>query len=189
MEKLDEFFTKPYQPRAIARDITGLIGQYCHGNEPDHHAPYLYAWAGAPWRTQQLIRSILGSMYGSDQAGLGLAGMDDRGENSAWYVMSAMGFYPVDPSRPEYILGSPLFDEAIIHLGNGKRFTITANNNSEKNCYIPLGHAEWRSVAAALVRSRRIGPRRRAGADHGRDPEPKAGGALLKRLPRPCPHE
>ena len=70
VKRLDEFFATPYQPRAIARDITGLIGQYCHGNEPDHHAPYLYAWGGAPWRTQELVRRILDSMYGSDQAGL-----------------------------------------------------------------------------------------------------------------------
>ena len=136
VHRLDEFFTTPYKPRAIARDITGLIGQYCHGNEPDHHAAYLYAWGGAPWRTQELVRQILASMYGSDQAGLGLAGMDDRGENSSWYVMSAMGFYPVDPARTEYILGSPLFDEVTIHMGNGKHFRIIANNNSDLNVYI-----------------------------------------------------
>ena len=136
LHRLDEFFTTPYKPRAIARDITGLIGQYCHGNEPDHHAPYLYAWAGAPWRTQELVRQILASMYGSDQAGLGLAGMDDRGENTSWYVLSAMGFYPVDPARTEYILGSPIFDEVTIHLGNGKHFRIIANKNSARNIYI-----------------------------------------------------
>jgi predicted alpha-1,2-mannosidase len=136
VQRLDEFFTTPYKPRAISRDITGLIGQYCHGNEPDHHAPYLYAWGGAPWKTQELVRRILGSMYGSDQAGLGLAGMDDRGENCSWYVISAMGFYPVDPARTEYILGSPLFDEITLHMGNGKDFKIVAKNNSDRNIYI-----------------------------------------------------
>jgi predicted alpha-1,2-mannosidase len=136
VQRLDEFFTTPYKPRAIARDITGLIGQYCHGNEPDHHVPYLYAWGGAPWRTQELVRRILGCMYGSDRAGLGLAGMDDRGENTSWYVMSAMGFYPVDPARTEYILGSPLFDEITLHMGNGKDFKVVAKNNSERNVYI-----------------------------------------------------
>ena len=136
VKRLDEFFTLPYKPRAIARDITGLIGQYCHGNEPDHHVPYLYNWAGAPWRTQELVRNILSSMYGSDKAGLGLAGMDDRGENSSWYVMSAMGFYPVDPARTEYILGSPLFDEITLRMGNGKKFRIIAKNNSGQNVYI-----------------------------------------------------
>lgn len=136
VKRLDEFFTLPYKPRAIARDITGLIGQYCHGNEPDHHVPYLYNWAGAPWKTQELVRNILSSMYGSDKAGLGLAGMDDRGENSSWYVMSAMGFYPVDPARTEYILGSPLFDEITLRMGNGKKFRIIAKNNSGQNVYI-----------------------------------------------------
>jgi predicted alpha-1,2-mannosidase len=136
VKKLDWFFSFPYKPKAIARDITGMIGQYCHGNEPDHQVPYLYNWVGAPWKTQELVRKIMKLMYGSDQAGLGLAGMDDKGENSAWYVMSAMGFYTVDPARAEYILGSPIFDEAVVRMGNGKIFTIAAKNNSESNLYI-----------------------------------------------------
>ncbi len=123
-------------PKGIARDITGLIGQYCHGNEPDHQVPYFYNWAGAPWKTQQLVRKILRLMYGSDQEGLGLAGMDDQGENCACYVLSAMGFYTVDPARAEYILGSPIFDEVTVHMGNGNDFTINAKNNSETNLYI-----------------------------------------------------
>jgi predicted alpha-1,2-mannosidase len=136
LKRLDDFFSLPYRPKGIARDITGLIGQYCHGNEPDHHAPYLYNWAGAPWKTQELVRKILKLMYGSDRAGLGLAGMDDRGENCSWFVLSALGFYTVNPARAEYIIGSPLFDEAKIHLGNGKTFAVIAENNSEKNIYI-----------------------------------------------------
>jgi predicted alpha-1,2-mannosidase len=134
--RLDEFFSLPYRPRAIARDVTGMIGEYCHGNEPDHHTPYLYNWAGAPWKAQEKVRKILNAMYGSDAAGLGLAGMDDKGENCAWYVLSAMGFYTVDPARAEYVIGSPLFDEVIVHMGNRKTLTITANGNSEKNIYI-----------------------------------------------------
>jgi len=134
--RLDEFFTLPYNPKNIARDVTGMIGQYCHGNQPDHQAPYLYNWAGAPWKTQEVVRKIMRLMYGSDKDGLGLSGMDDQGENCSWYVLSAMGFYTVDPARPEYIIGSPIFDEVTIHMGNGKDLVIVANNNSEKNLYI-----------------------------------------------------
>jgi predicted alpha-1,2-mannosidase len=136
VKRLDTFFSLPYKPQGIARDITGLIGQYCHGNEPDHHVPYLYNWAGAPWKTQEVVRKIMKLMYGSDRDGLGLAGMDDKGENCSWFVMSAMGFYTVDPARAEYILGSPLFDEATIRMGNGKTFTVKANGNSDENIYI-----------------------------------------------------
>lgn len=135
-KRLDEFFTLPYKPKGIARDVTGMVGQYCHGNEPDHQVPYFYNWAGAPWKTQEIVRKIMRQMYGSDRAGLGLAGMDDKGENCSWYVMSAMGFYTVDPARAEYILGSPLFDEVTMHMGNGKDFTVIANNNSDQNIYI-----------------------------------------------------
>lgn len=136
VKRLDEFFTTPYQPKGIARDVTGMIGQYCHGNEPDHHVPYLYNWAGAPWKTQEMVRKIMRLMYGSDKEGLGLAGMDDQGEGCSWYVMSAMGFYTVDPARAEYIIGSPIFDEVTIHMGNGSDFVIVADNNSESNIYI-----------------------------------------------------
>ena len=136
VERLDEFFTLPYNPKGIARDVTGMVGQYCHGDEPDHQAPYLYNWAGAPWKTQEVVRKILRLMYGSDKDGLGLSGMDDQGENCSWYVLSAMGFYTVDPARPQYIIGSPIFDEVTLHMGNGKDLVIVANNNSEKNIYI-----------------------------------------------------
>ncbi|MGH9617121.1 MAG: GH92 family glycosyl hydrolase, partial [Acidobacteriaceae bacterium] len=135
-KRLDHFFTIPYKPRGIARDVTGMIGQYCHGNEPDHQVAYFYNWASAPWKTQEMVRKIMQLMYGSDKPGLGLAGMDDRGENCSWYVLSAMGFYTVDPARAEYIIGSPLFDEVTIHLGNGKDFKIVAKNNSDGNMYI-----------------------------------------------------
>lgn len=146
VERLNEFFSVPYKPKGIARDVTGMIGQYCHGNEPDHQSPYLYNWAGAPWKTQEIVRKILRLMYGSDQAGLGLAGMDDNGENSAWYVLSAMGFYTVDPARAEYILGSPIFDEVTIHMGNGVDFRIQANQNSDRNIYIQSATLNGKSL-------------------------------------------
>ena len=134
--KLDEFFSTPYTAKGICRDCTGVIGQYVQGNQPDQQAAYLYDWGGQPWKTQELVRKILALMYGSDQYGLAFPGMDDQGSTSSWYVMSALGFYPVDPSSPDYILGSPIFDKATIHLGSGHDFTILARNNSAKNMYI-----------------------------------------------------
>ncbi|MGB7264415.1 MAG: GH92 family glycosyl hydrolase [Terracidiphilus sp.] len=134
--KLDEFFSTPYRPKGICRDCTGVIGQYVQGNQPDQQAAYYYDWAGQPWKTQELTRRILKLMYGSDQYGLAFPGMDDQGSTSSWYVMSAMGFYPVDPSSPNYIMGSPIFDHVTIHMENGKKFEIVARNNSEKNIYI-----------------------------------------------------
>lgn len=134
--KLDEFFSTPYTAKGICRDCTGVIGQYVQGNQPDQQAAYLYDWAGQPWKTQELTRKILTLMYGSDRYGLAFPGMDDQGSTSSWYVMSALGFYPVDPSSPDYILGSPIFDKATIHMGNGHDFTIITRNNSGKNIYI-----------------------------------------------------
>jgi predicted alpha-1,2-mannosidase len=136
VKKLDEFFTTPYNPKGICRDCTGMIGQYVQGNQPDWQAPFYYDYAGAPWKTQELVRRILRLLYGSDKYGIGYPGMDDQGSSSAWYVLSAMGFYTVNPGSPDYIMGSPIFDEVTIHLANGKNFVIIANNNSEKNVYI-----------------------------------------------------
>lgn len=146
-ERLDTFFTTPYAPKGIARDVTGMVGLYCQGNQPDQHAPYLYDYSGQPWKTQRLVREILRDMYGSDRWGLAFPGMDDQGSVASWYVFSALGFYPVDPSSPNYAIGSPLFGEAIIHLGNGKDLVIEAKNNSDKNCYIQsatLNGKPWR---------------------------------------------
>jgi predicted alpha-1,2-mannosidase len=134
--KLDEFFSTPYTAKGICRDCTGVIGQYVQGNQPDQQAAYYYDWAGQPWKTQELTRKILSQMYGSDRYGLAFPGMDDQGSTSSWYVMSAMGFYPVDPSSPDYILGSPIFDETTLHMGNGHDLKIVAKNNSERNMYI-----------------------------------------------------
>ncbi|HXI72820.1 MAG TPA: GH92 family glycosyl hydrolase [Verrucomicrobiae bacterium] len=136
LNKLDTFFNTPYQPKGIARDVTGMVGLYCQGNQPDQQVPYYYDYAGQPWKTQELIRKILALMYGSDKYGLAYPGMDDQGATSSWYVFSALGFYPVDPASPNYVIGTPLFDEAIIHMGNGKDLIIQAENNSEKNLYI-----------------------------------------------------
>lgn len=136
LKKLDTFFNTPYTPKGIARDVTGMVGLYCQGNQPDQQTAYYYDYAGQPWKTQELIRRILKEMYGSDKFGLAYPGMDDQGSTSSWYVFSAMGFYPVDPSSPNYIIGSPIFDEVTIHLGNGKDLIVQAKNNSEKKLYI-----------------------------------------------------
>lgn len=115
-------------------DVTGLIGQYAHGNEPSHHAAYLYNYVGSPWKTQELTRQIMREFYTSKPDGL--CGNEDCGQMSAWYVLSSMGFYPVCPGDNQYAIGSPIFDKVTIHLGNGKQFVITSKNQSDKNIYI-----------------------------------------------------
>jgi predicted alpha-1,2-mannosidase len=134
--KLDAFFATPYRAQGICRDCTGMIGQYVQGNQPDQQAAYLYAWSGQPWKTQALVRRILAQLYGSDASGYGFPGMDDQGSTSSWYVLSAMGFYPVDPASADYILGSPIFDRVRLRLGNGKLLQIIARGNSARNIYI-----------------------------------------------------
>jgi predicted alpha-1,2-mannosidase len=134
-KKLDEMFTASTGLSGRNQsDITGLIGQYAHGNEPSHHMAYLYDYTGKPYKTQKLAREIMNDLYGSDQAGL--CGNEDCGQMSAWYVLSAMGFYPVTPGSGQYAIGSPLFEEIRIKLGDGKDFIITATNNNSSNIYI-----------------------------------------------------
>lgn len=120
-------------PNAAA-DVTGMIGQYAHGNEPSHHIPYLYNYAGAPRKTQALVDHILRTLYHNDPNGL--SGNEDVGQMSAWYALSAMGFYSFCPGRPVYEIGRPMFDKVTIHLSDGKDFVIQAKNNSEENKYI-----------------------------------------------------
>lgn len=137
-EHLDSLFTMEIDEKYIAKheDITrdGIIGNYVHGNEPGHHIPYLYNWTGHPEKTQQRVRMIMETMYAPTVNGL--CGNDDAGQMSAWYVFSALGFYPVTPGSPNYALGSPLVKEAKIHLKNGKTLTITTKNQSVKNVYV-----------------------------------------------------
>ncbi len=116
------------------KDITGLIGQYAQGNEPSHHMAYLHNYVNQPWKTQYRVRQIMDTLY--SHLPDGLSGNEDCGQMSAWLIMSAMGFYPVTPGLPEYIIGTPWFPEMEINLENGNVFTITANNVSERNFYI-----------------------------------------------------
>lgn len=134
--KLDEFFSTPYHPQGIARDVTGMLGQYCQGNQPDRATPYFYDYAGQPWKTQAAVRQILAKLYGSDKSGYAYPGMDDQGSTSSWYVFGALGFFAPNPAQPIYAIGSPIFDRATIHFRNGKDFVITAKNNSSQNIYI-----------------------------------------------------
>ena len=125
-------------------DITGLIGQYAHGNEPSHHMAYLYNHAGAAWKSQERIRQILESQYSS--AADGLSGNEDCGQMSAWYVWSAMGLYPLLPGSDHYAIASPLFDSLSLHLGDGKHFRIVAENQGSDRPYIEralLNGEEW----------------------------------------------
>ena len=133
--KLDSFFVvKGNLGEQASIDITGLIGMYAHGNEPSHHIAYLYAFAGQQWKTAEKVRYILGNFYTNQPDGL--IGNEDCGQMSAWYVMSSLGFYPVNPSNGVYVFGSPLFDKAILNLPEGKTFTVETVNNSKENIYI-----------------------------------------------------
>ena len=132
LKKLDEFFT--LELVTSQNDVTGLIGQYAHGNEPSHHVAYLYALAGRPSRTQELIREIFDTQYHPTVDGL--CGNDDCGQMSAWYMLSAMGFYPVNPVSGEYVFGAPQMPKIVLHLPEGKTFTVVADGISAKNKYV-----------------------------------------------------
>ncbi|HHG83427.1 MAG TPA: glycoside hydrolase family 92 protein, partial [Bacteroidetes bacterium] len=131
-------------------DITGLIGQYAHGNEPSHHMAYLYSYAGESPKTQQRVREILQNMY-HDQPD-GLSGNEDCGQMSAWYVLSAMGFYPVTPGSDQYVIGSPLFSRTTIHLENGEVFRIVAEDVSAENMYIQSAELNGEPLGRLFLR-------------------------------------
>jgi len=134
-QKLDDLFSASSETAGRHQaDITGLIGQYAHGNEPSHHIAYLYNFLGTPYKTQKYTRQIMDELYFN--APDGLSGNEDCGQMSAWLVMSAMGFYPVAPGSNDYIIGSPWFDQVSIKLENGKTAILEAENNSEENIYI-----------------------------------------------------
>ncbi|RYF91222.1 MAG: glycoside hydrolase family 92 protein [Chitinophagaceae bacterium] len=130
----DLFYSKEPMSGRDQADVTGLIGQYAQGNEPSHHMAYLFNYAGQPWHTQALVSRITKAFYRNTPDGL--IGNEDCGQMSAWYIFSAMGFYPVTPGSGTYALGTPVFDEVKLHLENGKTFTITARNLSGKNFYV-----------------------------------------------------
>jgi predicted alpha-1,2-mannosidase len=133
--KLDSLFTESSKTTGREQeDISGLIGQYAHGNEPSHHIAYLYDFAGKPSKTQEKVHQIMTTMYRDTPDGL--EGNEDCGQMSAWYVLSSLGFYPVTPGTEDLMLGTPLFRKTVIHLENGKTFTINAPQMSETNYYV-----------------------------------------------------
>jgi len=136
IKKLDALFNESSEITCAntSPDISGLIGQYAHGNEPSHHIAYLYNYAGAPWKTQQMVRQIMKTMYKATPDGI--SGNEDCGQMSAWYVFSAMGLYPVNPASGVYVIGSPLFEEVSIKVSDGKHFRVTAAGVSDQNLYI-----------------------------------------------------
>ena len=133
-QKLDTFFTSTYKSEQMNHNASGFVGQYAHGNEPSHHVAYLYNFAGQPWNTQKYVSHILNTLYNNTSSGY--AGNDDCGQMSAWYVFSAMGFYPVNPADGRYIIGSPLLDECTLKLAGNKEFRIRTIRKSPEDIYI-----------------------------------------------------
>lgn len=134
-QKLDSLFIVTGDLGAGASpDITGLIGQYAHGNEPSHHVLYMYNYVGQPWKGARLLRQTMTELYRDDPDGL--CGNEDVGQMSAWYILSSMGLYQVEPAGGRYIIGSPLFNKATMQVSGGKTFTIVATDNSKENIYV-----------------------------------------------------
>ena len=150
--RLDELFVLAAgkEKYGHVEDIAGLIGQYAHGNEPSQHIAYLYAYAGKPWRTQERIRQIVTAMF--DDTPAGIAGNEDCGQMSAWYVFSALGFYPVAPGSNEYVIGAPQLPRAAIHLPSGRTFTVVAEGLSERNLYVQSARLDGRPYDRAFLR-------------------------------------
>ena len=135
IEKLDSLFIVTGELGAGASpDISGLIGQYAHGNEPSHHIAYMYNYVGKPWKGAEQLRTIMRTQYANQPNGL--CGNEDVGQMSAWYVLSAIGLYQVEPAGGKYIIGSPIVDEAVLNVGNGRTFRIVVHNNNDQNIYI-----------------------------------------------------
>ena len=150
--KLDAMFEAriaPHQYDAV-EDMAGLIGQYVHGNEPSHHLAYLYAYAGQPWRGQARLKQIVDSQY--RPAPDGLVGNDDLGQMSAWMIFTALGFYPVAPGSNQYVIGRPFVDRAVLHLPNGRRFTISAEGLSDAHPYVGRVMLDGAPLARSYLR-------------------------------------
>jgi predicted alpha-1,2-mannosidase len=135
LAKLDALFTVPSTlPPDAPPDIAGLVGQYAHGNEPSHHIAYLYVYAGAPWKTQARVRSLMDTMYHAEPDGM--AGNEDVGQMSAWFILSALGFYPVNPVSGTYVLGSPLVQHAVLELHGGRQLEIEVKRSDPSHAYV-----------------------------------------------------
>jgi predicted alpha-1,2-mannosidase len=150
--KLDAMFDAKVDPHQYAdvEDISGMIGQYIHGNEPSHHLAYLYVYAHAPARTQERLRQIVESQY--RPAPDGLVGNDDLGQMSAWLLFTALGFYPVAPGSNEYVIGRPFVDEATLHVANGKTFKVVADHLDASHAYVKAVTLNGRPLSRAFLR-------------------------------------
>ena len=150
MSKLDSlFFVEGWAGDNASPDMSGMTGQYAHGNEPSHHVIYMYNYAGRPDKAAPLLRKMLNEMY-LDQPD-GLSGNEDVGQMSAWYILSSVGLYQVDPVGGRFVIGSPLFDKAIVNVGGGKTFTVVAKNNSDKNIYVQSARLNGKTLKNSYV--------------------------------------
>ncbi|HEX4342488.1 MAG TPA: GH92 family glycosyl hydrolase, partial [Verrucomicrobiae bacterium] len=160
VSRLDETFDTQEQIPNLATipDVTGVIGMYAHGNEPVHHVAYLYNYAGQPWKTQARVRQVASVLYTNTPGGI--CGNDDCGQMSAWYVFTALGFYPVDPVSGIYLLGSPLMDKITLNLNpafaKGKTFTVIAKNNSSQNAYIQSATLNGKPMTRSWISNEEI---------------------------------
>jgi predicted alpha-1,2-mannosidase len=187
--RLDETFdTKETIPNlTLIPDVTGVIGMYAHGNEPVHHMAYLYNYAGQPWKTQTRVREVAGLLYTNTPGGI--CGNDDCGQISAWYVFTALGFYPVDPSSGVYILGSPLFDQVTLKLdpkfAKGHTFTVIAKNNSAQNPYIQSATLNGQPLTRSWITHTEITSGGKLVLTMGPNPNKTFGSAMADRPPQP----
>lgn len=150
MKNLDELFVAEGDlGEGAPPDVSGMVGQYAHGNEPNHHTPYLYVYAGHPYKTAEKVRMLQNKFYTDEPDGY--CGNEDCGQMSAWHIMSALGFYQVNPSNGIFVFGSPLFKKATIHLPEGKTFVITAPNNNDKNVYIKSAQLNGRNLKTSYI--------------------------------------
>jgi predicted alpha-1,2-mannosidase len=185
--RLDEMFdTKEIIPNlTMIPDVTGVIGMYSHGNEPDHHVAYLYNYAGQPWKTQARIRQIASELYTNTPGGI--CGNDDCGQISAWYVFTAMGFYPVDPVSGIYVMGSPLLNKVTLHLdpkfATGRSFTVVAKNNSPANQYIQSATLNGKPITRSWISNEEITAGGELVLKMGPTPNKDFGSAMADRPP------
>jgi predicted alpha-1,2-mannosidase len=154
--KLDSLFFLDVSTEStgFVGDVSGLIGQYAHGNEPSHHVAYLYNYADQPWKTQKLISEIFDRFYHPKPDGL--CGNDDCGQMSAWYIFSAMGFYPVDPISGEYVLGAPQIEKVSLQLPNDKTFTMEAKGLSKENKYVQSVKLNGKPITELTIQHKEI---------------------------------
>ena len=189
--RLDEMFdTKEEIPNLhMIPDVTGILGMYSHGNEPDHHVAYLYNYAGQPWKTQARVREVASLFYTNTPGGI--CGNDDCGQMSAWYVFTALGYYPVDPVIGVYVLGSPLADKVTLHLDSrfakGKTFVVVAQNNSAKNPYIQSAKLNGKPLTRSWITHDEITAGGKLELFMGDKPNKDFGTAAADRPPQEAP--